>query len=62
MNLFMLRIVQQFRIISSTFRRGVGSFSGIFARVVDGRLLPKNIKIRIYSTIMLPVVLYVCET
>jgi hypothetical protein len=26
------------------------------------RLLPKNVKIRIYETIILPVVLYGCET
>jgi hypothetical protein len=26
------------------------------------RLLPKNVKIRIYESIILPVVLYVCET
>jgi hypothetical protein len=28
----------------------------------SSRLLPKNIKIKIYNTIILPVVLYVCET
>jgi hypothetical protein len=30
--------------------------------VLSSRLLSKNIKIRIYKTIMLPVVLYRCET
>jgi hypothetical protein len=29
---------------------------------LSSRLLPKNIKIRIYKTIVLPVVLYGCET
>jgi hypothetical protein len=28
---------------------------------LSSRLLPKNIKIRIYKTIILPVVLYECE-
>jgi hypothetical protein len=29
---------------------------------LSSRLLSKNIKIRIYKTVILPVVLYVCET
>jgi hypothetical protein len=30
--------------------------------LLSSRLLPKNLKIRIYKTIILPVVLYWCET
>jgi hypothetical protein len=30
--------------------------------LLSSRLLSKNVKIRIYKTIILPVVLYVCET
>jgi hypothetical protein len=30
--------------------------------LLSSRLLSKNLKIRIYITIILPVVLYVCET
>jgi hypothetical protein len=30
--------------------------------LLSSHLLPKNIKIRIYNTIILPVVLYGCET
>jgi hypothetical protein len=30
--------------------------------LVSSRLLPKNLKMRIYNTIILPVVLYGCET
>jgi hypothetical protein len=29
--------------------------------ILSSRLLPKNVKIRIYKTIILPVVLYGCE-
>jgi hypothetical protein len=29
---------------------------------IQSRMLSKNVKIRIYKTIILPVVLYVCET
>jgi len=32
------------------------------AEILSSSLLPKNIKIKIYSTIILPVVLYGCET
>jgi hypothetical protein len=31
-------------------------------KLLSSRLLPKNVKIRIYKTIILPVVLYGCET
>jgi hypothetical protein len=30
--------------------------------LLSSRLLPKNVKIRIYKTIILPVILYGCET
>ena len=30
--------------------------------LLSSRLLPKNLKIKIYQTIILPVVLYGCET
>jgi hypothetical protein len=30
--------------------------------ILSSRLLPKNLKIRIYKTMILPVVLYGCET
>jgi hypothetical protein len=33
-----------------------------FQNVLSSRLLSKNLKIRIYKTIILPVVLYGCET
>jgi hypothetical protein len=41
-----------------------GSFDGIprFQKLLSSRLLFKNIKIKIYKTIILPVVLYGCET
>jgi hypothetical protein len=31
-------------------------------KLLSSRLLSKNIKIKIYETIILPVILYVCET
>jgi hypothetical protein len=34
----------------------------MLATIQSSRLLSKNIKVRIYKTIILPVVLYVCET
>jgi hypothetical protein len=33
-----------------------------FIILLSSRLLPKNVKIKIYKTIIVPVVLYVCET
>jgi hypothetical protein len=30
--------------------------------ILSSRVLSKNVKIRIYKTIILPVILYVCET
>jgi hypothetical protein len=34
----------------------------LLQNLLPSRLLPKNIKIRIYETIILPMVLYGCET
>jgi hypothetical protein len=34
----------------------------LLQKLLSSHLLPKNIKIRIYKTIILPVVLYECET
>jgi hypothetical protein len=38
------------------------TFATIQSRTSSSRLLPKNIKIRTYKIIILPVVLYGCET
>jgi hypothetical protein len=46
-------------------RLGMSSLTisdGAFQRFLSSRLLSKNLKIRIYKTIILPVVLYGCET
>jgi hypothetical protein len=37
-------------------------FAALVQNLLSSRLLSKNIKIRIYKTIILPVVLYGCET
>jgi hypothetical protein len=34
----------------------------IYADILSSSLLPRNVKIKIYRTIILPVVLYGCET
>jgi hypothetical protein len=34
----------------------------VFQNVLSSHLLPKNVKIRIYKTIIFPVVVYGCET
>jgi hypothetical protein len=36
--------------------------SSSIIRIIKATLLSKNVKIRIYETIILPVVLYGCET
>jgi hypothetical protein len=34
----------------------------LIQNLLSSRLLPRNVKVRIYETIILPVVLYGCET
>jgi hypothetical protein len=45
------------RVFENTVRRRIFGL-----RMVEGSLLSKNLKIKIYRTIILPVVLYGCET
>jgi hypothetical protein len=68
-------IVSQFRYLGTTvtnqnrfqeeIRRGMNFGNACYHSVqnlVSSRLLSRNLKIRIYETIILPVVLYGCET
>ena len=47
--------------IKSRLRSGNACYHSVL-NLSSSRLLPKNLKIRIYRTIILPVVLYGCET
>jgi hypothetical protein len=52
-------------LIQEEFKRRVNSDSACYhlaQNLLSSRLLVKNIKIRIYKNIILPVVLYGCET
>jgi hypothetical protein len=52
-------------LIQEEIRRTLNSGNGCYRSVqnfLSSRLLSKNLKIRIYKTIILPVVLYGCET
>jgi hypothetical protein len=52
-------------LIQEEIKRRLNSGNGCYHSVqslMSSRLLPKNLKIRIYMTIILPVVLYGCET
>jgi hypothetical protein len=52
-------------LIQEEIKRRLNSGNACYHSVqnrLSSRLLPKNIKIRIYKTILLPVVLYGCET
>jgi hypothetical protein len=52
-------------LIQEEIKRRLNSGNACYHSVqnlLSSRLLPKNIKIRIYETIILPVVLYGCET
>jgi hypothetical protein len=48
--------------IQEEIKRRLNSGNACHNSVQSSRLLPKNVKIRIYKTIILPVVLYGCET
>jgi hypothetical protein len=53
-----------FNFISLCFERRLNSDNACYHSVpnrLSSRLLPKNVKVRIYKTINLPVVLYGCE-
>jgi hypothetical protein len=47
--------------INSTWNSGNASYHSV-QNLLPSNLLSKNVKIRIYKTTILPVVLYVCET
>ena len=47
--------------IKSRLRSGNACYHSV-QNLLSSRLLSKNLKINIYRTIILPVVLYVCET
>jgi len=47
--------------IKSRLRSGNACYNSV-QNLLSSRLLSKNLKIKIYSTIILPVVLYGCET
>jgi len=47
--------------IKSTSKAGNAGYHSV-QNIVSSSLLSKNIKIKIYRTIILPVVLYTCET
>ena len=47
--------------IKCTLRSGNASYYSV-QNLLSSRLLSKNLKIKIYRTIILPVVLYGCET
>jgi hypothetical protein len=47
--------------IKRRFNSGNACYSSV-QNLLSSRLLSKNLKIRIYKTIILPVVLYLCET
>jgi len=47
--------------IKSRLRSGNACYHSV-QNLLSSRLLPKNLKIKIYRTIILPVVLYGCET
>jgi hypothetical protein len=52
-------------LIQEEIKRGLNSDNDCYHSVqnlLPSRLLSKNIKIRIYKTIILPVILYGCET
>jgi hypothetical protein len=53
------------KFIQDKIKRRLNSGNACYHSVQElpsSRLLPKNLKIRIYKTIILPVVLYGCET
>jgi hypothetical protein len=37
-------------------------FATFLSRVFSSRLLPRNVQVKIYKSIILPIVLYGCET
>ena len=47
--------------IKSRLRSGNGCYHSV-QNLLSSRLLSKNLKIKIYRTIILPIVLYGCET
>jgi hypothetical protein len=47
--------------IKRSFNSGIACYHSVW-KLLSSHLLSKNVKIRIYKTVILPVVLYGCET
>jgi hypothetical protein len=62
---FLGKTITNQNLIQEEIRRGLNSSNACYHSVqkfLSSRLLSKNIKIRLYKTIILPVVLYGCGT
>jgi hypothetical protein len=59
---YLRTIVTYQNLIQEEIKRRLNSGNACCQNLLSPRLLPKDVKIRIYTTIILPVVVYGCET